>query len=259
MALANPIASDMGVMRTTLWPGLIGAAIHNVNRQQPRVRLFETGRVFIPDGGQVRQPGMIGAIAAGPVAPEQWADESRTVDFYDVKGDVEALLALSGRPAEFVADTHPALHPGQTAAIVQCGERIGAIGALHPDLAAELRLPGAVLFELRLAPVVAGAVPKFEALSRFPAVRRDLSLVVPEAVTAAAVRACVEQAGVGVLEGVEPFDVYSGEGVDPGMKGISLALTFRSRSRTLDDAEVAAALSVILDSLAGRLGVALRE
>ena len=259
VALANPIASDMGVMRTTLWPGLIGAAIHNVNRQQPRVRLFETGLVFIPDGGQVRQPGMIGAIAAGPVAPEQWADAPRTVDFYDVKGDVEALLALSGRPAEFVADTHPALHPGQTAAIVQGGERIGAIGVLHPALASEFRLPGAVLFELRLDPVVAGTVPKFKALSRFPAVRRDLSLLAPEAATASSVRACIERAGVGVLEGLELFDVYSGEGVDPGMKGMSLALTFQSPSRTLDDAEVAAALSVILDSLAGTLGVALRE
>ena len=259
VALANPIASDMGVMRTTLWPGLIGAAIHNVNRQQPRVRLFETGLVFIPDGGQVRQPGMIGAIAAGPVAPEQWADAPRIVDFYDVKGDVEALLALSGRPAEFVADTHPALHPGQTAAIVQGGERIGAIGVLHPALASEFRLPGAVLFELRLDPVVAGTVPKFRALSRFPAVRRDLSLLAPEAATASSVRACIERAGVGVLEGLELFDVYSGEGVDPGMKGMSLALTFQSPSRTLDDAEVATALSVILDSLAGTLGVALRE
>ena len=259
VALANPIASDMGVMRTTLWPGLIGAAIHNVNRQQPRIRLFETGLVFIPDGGQVRQPGMIGAIAAGPVAPEQWADAPRAVDFYDVKGDVEALLALSGRPAEFVADTHPALHPGQTAAIVQGGERIGAIGVLHPALASEFRLPGAVLFELRLDPVVAGTVPKFKALSRFPAVRRDISLLAPEAATASSVRACIERAGAGVLEGLDLFDVYSGEGIDPGMKGISLALTFRSPSRTLDDAEVATALSVILDSLAGTLGVALRE
>ena len=221
--------------------------------------MFETGLVFIPDGEQVRQPGMIGAIAAGPVAPEQWADEPRIVDFYDVKGDVEALLALSGRPAEFVSDTHPALHPGQTAAIVRCGERIGTIGALHPALASEFRLPDAVLFELRLDSAVAGTVPEFKALSRFPAVRRDLSLMAPEAVTASSVRACIEQAGVGVLAGLELFDLYSGEGIDPGMKGISLALTFQSPSRTLDDAEINTALSVILDSLAGKLGVALRE
>ena len=167
VALANPIASDMGVMRTTLWPGLIGAATYNVNRQRSRVRLFETGLVFIPDGDQVRQPGMIGAIAVGPVAPEQWAHEPRSVDFYDVKGDVEALLALSGRAAEFIADTHPALHPGQTASIVQCGERIGIIGTLHPAFASEFRLPGAVLFELRLESVSAGTVRKFKALSKF--------------------------------------------------------------------------------------------
>ena len=259
VALANPIASDMGVMRTTLWPGLIGAATYNVNRQQSRVRLFETGLIFVPDGDQVRQPGMIGAIAVGPVAPEQWAHEPRSVDFYDVKGDVEALLALSGRAAEFIADTHPALHPGQTAAIVQCGERIGIIGTLHPAFASEFRLPGAVLFELRLESVSAGTVRKFKALSKFPAVRRDLSLMVPEAITASTVRECIEQAGVEVLEDLELFDVYFGEGIDSGMKSISLALTFQSRSRTLDDAEVDTALSVILDSLTRKPGVALRE
>ena len=259
VALANPIASDMGVMRTTLWPGLIGAAIYNVNRQQSRVRLFETGLVFLRDGNQVHQPRMIGGIATGPVVPEQWAREPRTVDFYDVKGDVEALLALSGQAAEFMADTHPALHPGQTAAIVQRGERVGIIGTLHPALASELKLPGAVLFEIHLGPVIAGTVPKFKALSRFPAVRRDLSLVLPEAISASAVRECIGQAGVGELENLELFDVYVGEGIDSGMKSISLALTFQSRSRTLDDTEVNSALSVILDSLTKKLGVALRD
>ena len=259
VALANPIASDMGVMRTTLWPGLVGAAAYNANRQQSRIRLFETGLVFVPGGGRIRQPKMIGAIAAGPVLPEQWAHPLRLVDFHDVKGDVEALLALSGRAAEFVTDTHPALHPGQTAAILCGGERTGIIGALHPALASELKLPGAVLFELRLGPISTGALPKFKALSRFPAVRRDLSIVLPEAVSASAVRGCIEQAGVDVLDNLELFDVYVGEGIDSGMKSISLALTFQSRSRTLDDTEVSSALSVMLDSLAGKLGAALRE
>ena len=193
VALANPIASDMGVMRTTLWPGLIGAAIYNVNRQQSRIRLFETGLVFISDRNQIHQPRMIGAIAAGPVVPEQWAHPPRVVDFYDVKGDVEALLALSGRVVEFVADTHPALHPGQTATIMHRGERIGILGTLHPALASEFKLPGAVLFELRLESVNTGTLPKFKALSRFPAVRRDLSIMLPEALSASTVRDCVEQ------------------------------------------------------------------
>ena len=259
VALANPIASDMGVMRTTLWPGLIGAAVYNLNRQQSRIRLFETGLVFLGGRGEVHQPGMIGAIAAGPVVPEQWGQPLRTVDFHDVKGDVEALLALSGQAAGFVADTHPALHPGQTAAIVCGGEHIGFVGALHPALASELKLPGAVLFELRLDAIGTRPLPKFKALSRFPAVRRDLSLVVPEAVSAAAVRECVEQAGVDGLENLELFDLYVGEGIDSGMKSMSLALTFQSRSRTLDDSGVNAALSVIMDSLTNRLGAALRE
>ena len=260
IALTNPIASDMGVMRTTLWPGLLGAAIHNVNRQQSRVRLFETGLVFMAEGDRIHQPKMVGGIAIGPVVPEQWALPSRMVDFYDVKGDVESLLALSGREAGFVADdTHPALHPGQTASIVCGGERIGTLGALHPRLASELKLPGAVLFELRLDAVSTGTVPRFNALSRFPAVRRDLSLVAPEAISASAVRECVEQAGVDVLENLELFDVYVGEGIDSGMKSISLALTFQSRSRTLGDTDINAALRVILNSLTEKLGIALRE
>ena len=259
VALANPIASDMGVMRTTLWPGLIGAAVYNVNRQQSRIRLFESGLVFISDGGRVLQPKMIGAIAIGPVEPEQWAQRSRDVDFYDVKGDVEALLALSGCEADFVVDTHPALHPGQTASIVYRGDRIGMIGALHPTLASEFNIPGAVLFELRHGPVSTGTLPKFKALSRYPAVRRDLSLVVPEEVSASAVRDCIEQTDVDLLEHLELFDVYVGEGIDSGMKSISLALTFQSQSRTLGDAEVNTALSLILDFLTGKLGVALRE
>ena len=259
VSLANPIASDMGVMRTTLWPGLIGAAIHNANRQQSRVRLFETGLVFIRDGEEVRQPRMIGAIAVGSPVPAQWAHAPRPVDFYDVKGDVEALLALSGQTAEFVADTHPALHPGQTAAIVHRDERIGLVGALHPALGSEFKLPGAVLFELRLDSIGTSRLPKFRALSRFPSVRRDISLVVPEAVTASDVRECIGNSGVDVLENLTLFDVYGGEGIDSGKKSISLALTFQSRSRTLDDTEISAALAAILDSLSETLGVALRE
>ena len=260
VALTNPIASNMGAMRTTLWPGLIGAALYNLNRQQPQVRLFEIGLVFMPAGDRIHQPKMIGAIAIGPVVPEQWAHPSRMVDFYDVKGDVESLLALSGREVGFIADdTHPALHPGQTASLMCDGERIGTLGVLHPRLAAELKIPGAVLFELHLDPIVTGTVPGFEALSRFPAVRRDLSLVVPEAIPVSAVRECIEQAGADTLENLEPFDVYVGEGIDSGMKSISLALTFQSRSRTLGDADVNAALRVILNSLTEKLGIALRE
>ena len=259
LALANPIASEMGVMRTTLWPGLIGAAAYNVNRQQPRVRLFETGLVFVDDGGELRQPPMIGGIAVGAAVPEQWAHESRPVDFYDVKGDVEALLALSGQAVELIAGSHPALHPGQTAVIVRGGERIGIMGTLHPALASGFRLDGAVLFELFLDAAGAGTLPKFRALSKFPAVRRDLSLVLPETITASAVRECIGQSGVDVLQKLELFDVYHGERIDSGMKSISLGLTFQSSSRTLDDTEVNTALAVILESLSRSVGAVLRE
>ena len=162
------------------------------------------------------------------------------------------------RAADFVEGTHPALHPGQTAAIVRGDDRIGTVGSLHPSLASELRLPGAVLFELRLEPVTLGLLPRFGALSKFPAVRRDLSLVLSDSVPSSAVRNCVLQAGVDELETLELFDVYRGEGIDLGMKSMSLALTFQSRSRTLDDTEVNAALGEILNSLTTNLGAALR-
>ena len=259
VSLSNPIASDMGEMRTTLWPGLIRAAMYNSNRQQSRIRLFETGLVFIADRHQIHQPKMIGAIAVGSVVPEQWDQPPRSADFYDVKGDVEALLALSGCAIEFTPDTHPALHPGQTASVMCNGERIGVIGALHPALASEFKLRGAVLFELRVECISTGTLPRFKALSRFPAVRRDLSLVVPDAVSAGEVRACVERTGVEDLENLELFDVYVGEGIDSGTKSISLALIFQSRSRTLGDTEVNDALCMILESLSENLGVALRE
>ncbi len=259
VALANPIASNMGIMRTTLWPGLVGAAAYNVNRQQPRVRLFETGLVFIDDGGELHQPPMIGGIAVGAAVPEQWAHESRPVDFYDVKGDVEALLALSGQAVEFIAGSHPALHPGQIAVIVRGGERIGIMGTLHPALASGFRLDGAVLFELFLDAAATGSLPKFRALSKFPAVRRDLSLVLPEAITSSAVRECIGQSGVDVLHKLELFDVYHGERIDSGMKSISLGLTFQSPSRTLDDTEVNTALVAILESLSRSVGAVPRE
>ena len=257
--LANPIASDMNVMRTTLWPGLIGAATYNMNRRQSRIRLFETGRVFVDDGDRVHQPQMIGAIAAGLATPEQWGCQPRSVDFYDVKGDVEDLLAISGQTAEFVPDSHAALHPGQTAAIMLRDLRIGTIGSLHPSLATDLKLSGAVLFELRLDCANRGTIPKFKALSKFPVVRRDVSLVLSDAIPASAVRECIAGAGADILENLQLFDLYNGEGIDLGMKSISVALTFQSRSRTLDDTEVNAALAVILDTLTRRLGAVLRE
>ena len=251
--LANPIASDMGVMRTTLWPGLIGAAIYNVHRQQSRVRLFEIGRVFVADGDDIRQPSRIGAIAAGPAVPEQWALDAPRRGLLRRQGRCRSVVRPVGTDRRVHRRYPPGPASGTDRGNCSGDERIGTVGSLHPSLASDLKLPAAVLLQLDLESVTEGVLPRFSALSKYPAVRRDLSLLLPAAVPSNEVRNCVLQAGVDDLESVALFDVYRGEGIDLGMKSISLALTFQSRSRTLGDTEVSVALGEILDSLSTKL------
>jgi phenylalanyl-tRNA synthetase beta chain len=261
LPLANPISSDMAVMRTTLWPGLLQALAHNLNRQQPRVRLFEMGLRFRVLDGQLHQQPMIAGVAAGPVTPEQWGVTARDGDFYDLKSDVEALLALAGDcvDARYAPAEHAALHPGQSARITRSGALVGYLGALHPALSRERKLALPVyLFELDLDAVQAGHPAEFRALSKYPTVRRDVSVVIDESVTAEAVRDCVGQVGIPVLENLELFDVYRGEGIDSGKKSLSLGLTFQDSSRTLTDAEVDQGVDQIVTSLRTNLDAILR-
>ncbi|NCF29786.1 MAG: phenylalanine--tRNA ligase subunit beta [Gammaproteobacteria bacterium] len=261
LPLANPITSDMAVMRTTLWPGLLQALVHNVNRQQPRVRLFEMGLRFRQLDGQLYQQPVIAGVAAGPVYPEQWGARTTDGDFYDLKSDVEALLALAGDSGDlsYTQSEHPALHPGQSARIERSGALVGYLGALHPVLARERKLALPVyLFELDLDSVQAGHTAEFRALSKYPTVRRDVSVVVDESVTAQAVGDCVGQVGIHVLEKLELFDVYRGEGIDSGQKSLSLGLTFQDPSRTLTDAEVDQGVDQIVASLRTKFGAILR-
>ena len=259
--LSNPISSDLAVMRTSIWPGLFAALLHNVRRQQNRVRLFESGLTFRQSGNAIEQKARIGGMIMGPVAPEQWGNETRNADFFDLKSDVEALLGFTGVAlrVEFVPDDHPALHPGQAARVILDGELIGRLGALHPGNLKRYKLNLPVLaFELDLDSVQAGQHPKFEALSRYPAVRRDIAVVVDESVTAKALRDCVGQAAGDVLKNLELFDVYRGEGIDSGKKSLALRLTFQDPSRTLNDEEIDAAEAAIVDALAKNLGGSLR-
>ena len=261
LPLANPISSDMAVMRTTLWPGLLQALAHNLNRQQSRVRLFEMGLRFRLLDGQLRQQPAIAGVAAGPVMPEQWGATTRDGDFYDLKSDVEALLALSGDPgdARYAPAEHAALHPGQSTRITRSEALVGYLGALHPALSRDRKLALSVyLFELDLDAVQAGHAVKFRALSKYPTVRRDVSVVMDESVTARAIRDCVGQVGIPVLENLECFDVYRGEGIDSGKKSLSLGLTFQDPSRTLTDAEVDQGVEQIVASLETNLGAILR-
>jgi phenylalanyl-tRNA synthetase beta chain len=252
VALANPISADMAVMRTSLLPGLVGAVQRNVNRQQPRTRLFETGLRFLPADDGLRQVATLGMVMTGTRYPESWTAASAATDFFDLKGDLQSLLALTRDPRsfEFVAGERPALHPGQTALITRKGQVVGYIGGLHPTVQADLGLNTPLLVcEIDLEAVLEGALPSFASLSRFPEVRRDLAVIVDKSLPAAELMANVRSVAGAYLTDLRLFDVYEGKGIDPKRKSLALGLTFRDQSRTLSDEDVNLAVNQVIDSL----------
>ncbi len=262
IALSNPISSEMNVMRMSLWPGLSQAAADNVARQQGRVRLFECGHCFERTADGVCEPGRVAGIALGNARPEQWDLPDRAVDFYDAKADVEALLALGGpgREARFVADSHPALHPGQSARVECDGAAVGWLGTLHPELARWLDLSGApVVFELDLAAVQQAVVPWQQPVSRFPAVRRDLAVLVAEDMPVDAVVSCAREAAGTLLHALRVFDVYRGPKLESGSKSIALGLILQASSRTLTDADVEQCTDAVVAALQQTLGARIRD
>lgn len=266
VALANPISAEMAVMRTTLWPGLVKAALYNQNRQQNRIRLFETGQRFLPQTGetesdQIKQQNVIAGLITGRRQPEGWSADASTVDFYDIKADLESLLALSSAADQyrFVPAEHVALHPGQTAAIERNGEVVGYIGALHPSLSKDLGLNGDLfLFELCLDTLRDGVLAVFNELSKFPESRRDIALVMDEAVSFDQVRGIVAEQGGEFLQDVTLFDVYRGKGIEEGQKSLALGLTWQHPSRTLTDEEINSTVDATLSALADKLGATQR-
>ncbi|WP_323157850.1 phenylalanine--tRNA ligase subunit beta [Pseudomonas fulva] len=262
LLLANPISSDMAAMRASLWPGLVKAVQHNLNRQQDRVRLFESGLRFVGQLGNLAQEPMIAGVVTGSRLPEGWANGRDTIDFFDVKADVEALLGYSGALDDFtfVAGKHPALHPGQTAEIQRKGKVVGYLGALHPELAKALDLDRQVfVFELVLADVVEGRLPKFSELSKFPETRRDLALIAGRDVASQDVLDVIRDNAGEWLTDLRLFDVYQGKGIDPDRKSLAVGLTWQHPSRTLNDDEVNTTLHTILTSLEQRLNTTLRK
>ncbi|MFP4264029.1 MAG: phenylalanine--tRNA ligase subunit beta [Halomonas sp.] len=259
--LANPISSDLSVMRASLFPGLVRALQHNLNRQQDRVRLFETGLVFRGGLDDLAQVPMLGALACGAREPEGWAADDERVDFFDLKGDLESLLAMGGEADawRFEPATHPALHPGQCARLLHRGEEAGWIGTLHPAVRAELGLRvDAVLFEVRLDALSQGRVPAFTPLSRYPEVRRDLAFLVDEALPVQALLDTLHrQAGEWLIE-CRLFDVYQGKGVPEGRKSVALGLTWQHPSRTLNDEEINELVDAIVTESRQHLGAELR-
>nr|WP_312972178.1 phenylalanine--tRNA ligase subunit beta [Pseudomonas sp.] len=262
LTLANPISADMAAMRASLWPGLVKAVEHNLNRQQSRVRLFESGLRFVGQLDELKQEPMLAGVITGSRLPESWAHGRDGVDFFDAKADVEALLAAAGDAASFafVPGEHSALHPGQTARLEREGRLVGYVGAIHPELARTLGIDQPLfLFELLLSEITIGRMPAFKELSRFPEVRRDLALLVDRDVPAQNLLADIrEQAGEWLTD-LRLFDVYQGKGIDPLRKSLAVGLTWQHPSRTLNDDEVSTATQNILTSLEQRFNATLRN
>ncbi|MGK0546154.1 phenylalanine--tRNA ligase subunit beta [Halomonas cupida] len=239
--LANPISADLSVMRASLFPGLVRALEHNLNRQQTRVRLFESGLVFRGELDDLEQVPMLGAVVCGSRLPEGWTGGRDKVDFFDLKGDLESLLEVSGDADawRFEPGEHPSLHPGQCARILHRGEEAGWIGTLHPAVKGKLGLKtDAVLFEVRLDALSQGRIPAFAPLSRYPEVRRDLAFVIDEDQPVQALLDRVRAEAGEWLTDLALFDVYQGKGVAEGRKSVALGLTWQHPSRTLNDEEI---------------------
>lgn len=261
--LVNPITADMTVMRTNLWPGLLKALSYNASRQQERIRLFEFGKVFLTRGDALLQVPRLSGLIMGAVNQEQWGEKSRAVDFYDLKGDLVNLLALNFAAAdlEFKKATHPALHPGQTAAIYYQQEKIGLIGALHPSIAQSLDLTEKVfLFEFDVTKLLHQHPPKqYQELSKFPEIRRDIAILVNQTIPAADIQDTITCNAGDWLKNVFIFDVYQGKGVPSGLKSIALGLVLQHPTRTLVDAEVSEIIERVVTALKGTLGAELRS
>ncbi len=261
LALANPISAELGEMRLSMWPGLIEAMRGNLRRQQERVRLFEVGTRFEMNGGRLSESQVIAGLITGAALPEQWGAEKRAADFHDLKSDVEALFALTGRKAaiSYIAAPHECLHPGRSAAVMEGNTRLGWLGQLHPEVARQLEIKDPPwLFELAIDPSFYSEVPVFADISRFPAIRRDLAVVIDESTTLDELKKAVNLAAKGLLRELHVFDVYRGRGVEPGSKSVALGLILQETSRTLTDVEADAVMAAVVALVKGDLKAAIR-
>jgi phenylalanyl-tRNA synthetase beta chain len=260
LQLVNPIASDLAAMRTNHWPALIKSYLYNANRQQPRVRLFEIGLCFLNTSNQMIQNLRLGGLASGSLYPEQWGESKRTVDFYDIKGDLENLLAITRKAYQFTASSHPALHPGKSANIMQGEKIIGFVGALNPSLSQEFDINQELyLFDLDLESIMGMSISTYEAISKFPAIRRDIALVVAADVPAARIKQKILDSGGELLKNVQIFDVYQGKGIEVGKKSIALSLYFQDIARTLVDSEINEIMQRTVNELHKNFNAILRD
>ena len=261
LALANPISAELAEMRVSLWPGLVKALGDNIRRQQGRVRMFEHGAKFVTQDNELKEINSIAGIAWGASLAEQWGSVATATDFYDIKADVEALLAASGGTEfRFEAGALSCLHPGRSARILRGNQPCGWLGELHPELARALDLvPAPLLFELELDTVTAAPLPRARELSRFPAVRRDLAVVVEETLTFNQLRESVTVSSSSLLRELTVFDVYRGQGIESGRKSVALGLILQDKTKTLTDADVEAVMTAVRQRLQQDLKATFRE
>ncbi|TDB45399.1 phenylalanine--tRNA ligase subunit beta [Photorhabdus luminescens] len=265
LMLPNPISADMSAMRLSLLTGLLTTVVYNQNRQQNRVRLFETGLRFVPDENAeqgIRQELMLGGVITGNRFEEHWSLEKQSVDFFDMKGDLEAVLELTGKLSKisFRTDVNPALHPGQSAGIYLENEYIGYIGVVHPELESKLDLNGrTVVFEVLWNKLASRVIPDAKEISRFPSNRRDIAIVVPENVAVEDVLAECKKVGVNHIVGINLFDVYCGKGVAEGHKSLAISFILQDTARTLEEEEIAATINKCVAVLKQRFQASLRD
>ena len=255
--LANPIAENMSVMRTSLWPGLIGAFLVNYRRNHERVRLYEVGRVFLP----TEEVNMLSGLSYGMFAPRQWGVKERQIDFYDVKGDLMKLFDLTGKAdqVEFVAEQYDGLHPGCSAVIYLDQKKCGVVGQIHPEILTEFRVADSVfVFEIEFEVFSERNLSRYSSISRYPSIVRDISILVNSELPVSEISNAIKDSAGEILENLTLFDVYSSIGIDLETKSIAYRLTYRLHTRTLTDVEVDSSLANILNVLDQQYGAQLR-
>jgi phenylalanyl-tRNA synthetase beta chain len=260
--LSNPISADLAEMRVSLWPGLIKTCADNLRRQQPRVRLFEAGNKFVVTDGVLTEVATLAGIACGARWPEQWGAKNEPLDFYDVKADLEAALALSAATTEitFTADTLSCLRPGRSARIRRGDNAIGWLGELHPQHVKRFDLTYApYVFELEIERAMSSNLLKYKDISKFPSVRRDIAVVVDESLPLAELRENVTFSASGLLRELRVFDVYRGPGIDSGRKSIALGLILQDSSRTLTDHDADEIVAAVVRRLRENLSATIRD
>jgi phenylalanyl-tRNA synthetase beta chain len=258
IAVLNPIARHHDVMRTTLAGGLVDVLRTNLARRHDRIRVFEIGRCFLRTDQGFAQPQKVGGLAYGNADGEQWGTPMRQVDLFDVKADLQALVWPRDLATE--RGTHPALHPGRAATVTLDGKEIGWLGELHPRLVGHFELPRApILFELDIDALGAAKVPVAQPISRLPVARRDLAIVVDDALPAQTIIAALRALALPQIDTIRLFDVYRGAGLPRGKKSLAILVLMQDTERTLTDAEMDAIVARLLRVVADNFGGSLRQ